>query len=73
MMAKTAPRLPVNHLSANMYTNPGNCRQTLTRAQLKETLLATDGRILACGNLWSIKSKHLGVGVYEVTLKVWLG
>lgn len=72
-MASSQKKLPMNHLSVNMYVSPGNCRQTMTRAQLKETLLATDGRILAAGNLWTIKSKHLGVGVYEVRLIVWLG
>lgn len=72
-MTSSQRKLPVNHLSSNMYTMPGSYRQTMTRAQLKETLLATDGRILACGNLWTIKSKHLGVGVYEVTTVSWKG
>lgn len=55
-----------NHLSINHYTMPGNFNETMTTAQLKETLLTTDGSILACGYLWDIKSKKIGPGVYKV-------
>lgn len=59
----------MNHLSDMFYTMPGACNTTMTRKQLKETLLATDGWVLACGHCWDIKSKHLGAGVYKVFLK----
>lgn len=59
---------PKNHLSVNHYTMPNRITQTMTRKELKETLLATDGWVMACGELWDIKSKHLGAGVYAVTL-----
>jgi len=35
----------------------------------KEVLLSTDGKIMACGYIWDIKSKHIGVGVYRVFLR----
>ena len=59
----------MNHLNNNFYTMPHLARATMTRKQLKETLLATEGWIMACGRLWDIKNKHLGAGVYSVYLK----
>ena len=59
----------MNHLSDNFYTVPHLARTTMTRKELKETLLDTEGCILANGSMWDIVSKHLGVGVYRVTLK----
>ena len=31
--------------------------------------MSTDGKIMACGYIWDIKSKHIGVGVYRVFLR----
>lgn len=59
---------PINHLPDTLYRMPESARTTLTYRQLRETLLATNGRVFACGKQWSIQSKHLGCGVYEVTL-----
>ena len=58
----------MNHLSDNFYKMPEHYSSTLTRKQLQETLLATDGRVMACGRLWDIKSKHLGAGIYLISL-----
>ncbi len=59
----------MNHLSINAYSIPHIWNSTMTRKQLKETLLATDGEIFACGSKYYIKSKNLGAGVYKVWLK----
>ena len=60
----------MNHLSINAYTmNSDFFSQIMTKKQLKETLLATDGWILAKGRILDIKSKNLGVGIYKVTLE----
>mgnify|MGYP001559893515 CR=1 FL=1 len=59
---------PKNHLCTNHYTMPGACIQSMSKKQLQETLLATDGWVLACGYCWDIKSKHLGAGIYSVSL-----
>ena len=59
----------MNHLGDNFYIIPATVNTTMTTKQLKETLLATDGRIISCGNLWDIKSKRIGPGVYRVSLK----
>jgi len=48
---------------------PGLASKVMTTEQLRETLLATGGDILACGEIWDIKNEHLGAGVYKVFLK----
>ena len=58
----------MNRLPDTLYQMPQTARTTMTRAQLRETLLATDGRVFACGTQWAICSKHIGAGVYEITL-----
>jgi hypothetical protein len=57
-----------NWLPDSFYRRPETTWMTMTAKELRETLLATDGQILANGQLWSIKSKSLGVGVYRVSL-----
>ena len=42
----------------------------MTRAELRATLLATGGQLLARGHLWEIVAKHLGAGVYRVSLRL---
>jgi len=59
----------MNHLNNNFYTMPGLASKVMTTEQLRETLLATGGDILACGEIWDIKNEHLGAGVYKVFLK----
>ncbi len=67
--AETTQR-EVNHLPISFWQIPDHARVTLTRSELKETLLYhSDGRILACGYLWDIRSRSLGAGVYAVTLE----
>lgn len=57
-----------SHLPESFYRTPESARTTLTRKQLRDTLTHHDGRIFACGVQWNICSRHLAVGVYEVTL-----
>jgi hypothetical protein len=56
-------------LPNHFYTMPNVANTTMDKKDLKEVLLSTGGFILACGRLYDIKSKHLGVGVYKVWLK----
>lgn len=58
-----------NHLNENHYRNPGICKQAMSTRQLKETLLVTNGQVLACGRSWNIKSQKIGPGVYRVCLE----
>lgn len=60
---------PVNHLPNAAYQMPATWYGTMTTKQLRETLLATDGRVLACGELCDVVGKSLGAGVYRVTLR----
>lgn len=60
----------VNHLDDIFYRMPTLARKTMTRKQLRETLLYnSDGRVMSCGRIWEIVSKSLGGGIYLVTLK----
>jgi len=42
---------------------------TMSRRELKEMLLETGGMVMARGELYDIATKHLGAGVYRVSLK----
>jgi len=55
-------------LSEAFYRTPEVARMTMTRKDLRELLLDTGGKILSCGRLRTVISKHIGAGVYEVTL-----
>ncbi len=48
---------------------PGIRRISATREQLRTTLLASDGTMTLRGQIWSIKSKPQGAGIYEVWLE----
>jgi len=51
------------------YVTPGLASITVTRKDLQELLLATDGWAIIRGRMMEIKSKHLGAGVYRVTVE----
>lgn len=59
----------MNHLHNNFYTMPKYATAIMTTEQLRETLLATGGDIIACGETYDIKNEHLGAGVYKMFLK----
>lgn len=58
-----------NDLPGTFWAIPGSASTTMDRKDLKAVLLKYDGRIMACGYMWDICSKHIGSGVYRVTLK----
>jgi hypothetical protein len=43
---------------------------TVTNKDLRGLMLETGGTMLACGRLYKIRSRNLGAGVYEVSLKL---
>ena len=55
-------------LSDNFYRVPNIANQTMTRKDLQELLLDTGGKILTCGRLRTLVPKHIGAGVYSVSL-----
>lgn len=59
----------MNYLNDEFYDDPEHAHMTIISKQLKETLLHTEGVILVHGRMWNIVSKHLGVGVYKVSLE----
>lgn len=59
----------INHLSDNFWTARLDLvRQTMTREQFRETLLATGGDVIVRGRLYDVQGKHMGAGLYQVTL-----
>jgi len=56
-------------LPMNFYTMPQYASMTMDRKDLKELLLSTSGWVTACGEIYDIKNKSLGAGVYKVFLK----
>lgn len=59
-----------NHLPDALYRNPAHSTTTMSRRELQETLRATDGKVLAAGQFWEIRSRSLGAGIYEVRLRL---
>ena len=57
------------NLSGSFYSMPNIANETMSLKDLRELLLDTGGKILTCGSLRTIVSKHLGAGIYRVTLK----
>ena len=55
-------------LNDNFYIMPAIASETMSRKDLRELLLDTGGKILTCGRLRTLVSKHLGAGIYRVTL-----
>jgi len=58
----------MKQLPDNFYNYPHLASITITGKELRELLLATDGCAIIMGRLMRIKSKHLGAGVYRVTV-----
>jgi len=60
----------MKELPNNFYgLPPGVANITVTKKDLQELLLATDGWAIIRGRMMEIKSKHLGVGIYRVTVE----
>ncbi len=64
-----------NWLKDSFYTTPKFAHQVMSLKQWKETLRATEGNILSCGETWKLKQEYLGGGMRDVTveLKYWKG
>jgi hypothetical protein len=55
-------------LPNKFYVWPLVSETTMTKEDLKELLLATEGCIMACGQSWNIISEDIGADVYKVRL-----
>ena len=56
-------------LPKQFSTQPSVAETVVDRKTLKKILLHYGGRVIARGELWDIKNKSLGAGVYRVYLK----
>jgi len=61
--------MKASELNGNFFTMPNMANETMSRKDLQELLIDTGGKILTCGRLRTITSKHLGAGIYRVTLE----
>ena len=61
-------RRPDAVLPDHFWTMPATANTTMTSPELRAVLLRHDGQIIAKGALWTIRNKHLGVGVHRVYL-----
>jgi hypothetical protein len=59
---------PAAVLPDHFYTMPHAAHTTMTSSELRSILLHNDGMVMAAGQLWEIRSTHLGVGVHRVWL-----
>ncbi len=59
----------MKQLPDNFYNVPNIAYMTITRKELEELLLSTEGYAMIQGRMKEIKSKHLGAGVYRVTVE----
>jgi hypothetical protein len=51
-----------------MYAFPDYASEVMSRRELQETIAATGGWIMACGEMYDIQSKS-HAGAYVITLK----
>jgi hypothetical protein len=59
------------HRAANFLCGmPAYGNTTLERDDFRSLMLNSGGTLLAGGRLWNIVSKHLGAGVYKVSLEL---
>ena len=61
-------RIEHNWLPDNFYSMPRYANTILTTKELRETVLATNGAIIAAGYLWDIKNIRVAPGAYRVWL-----
>jgi len=60
----------MKQLPDNFYAFPHYASTVITRKELRELLLNTEGTAIIQGHLMKIKSKHLGAGVYKITVEI---
>jgi len=49
---------------------PGLAHGSVTREQLREIMLRTDGELILAGGIYDITQRSLGAGVYSVSTKL---
>jgi len=59
----------MNHLPNSFYVFPRFATTTMKKSEAQETLIDTDGMIMANGSLWNIKAVDLGADVFKLSLE----
>lgn len=60
---------PQNRVLDSLAANPQHAAPSVTKKDLKAILLDTDGWMMLRGRMWDLHSKHLGAGIYRLSLK----
>ncbi len=55
-----------DHLMDSFFSTPKSARQIMTYKQWQETAIATQCRILSCGESYELTARHMGGGMHEV-------
>lgn len=58
-----------SRILSHLASMPQYGNASATYAQVREIMLQTGGEMMAAGDMYEIKSKALGGGVYRLTLK----
>ena len=61
--------ITMNHLPDSFYSMPLFAKTTMTKQEAQETLLDTDGTIMAYGTLYNIVCKDIGADIYQLSLE----
>jgi hypothetical protein len=64
---------PEQNKQLNFLASMPTGSTTMTEHDLRTILLETGGDMLACGRLYEIVPKHIGAGIYRVTLVLRFG
>lgn len=64
---KLNPR--IRGVPRTFYDHPETAEETMVLVDLKRLLVEHNGRLMAQGQMWEIKSKAIGPGVYRVRLE----
>jgi hypothetical protein len=68
-LAEATDRAEAERVLTFLAGMPLHGHSTLTRKQLRYALTRTGGTMIACGDSWDVVSKHLGAGIYRVSLR----
>lgn len=64
-----SPKSEANQILNALAKNPRGVATASSRRVVREIMLQTGGRMLACGQDHDVISKSLGGGVYRITLR----
>lgn len=68
-MSETDTRAKADSILNFLASSPRYGHTTAKRSVVASVMLTTGGQLMACGELWNIKAKSLGAGIYKLSLE----